>query len=66
MLKLHHYEHNDNYFSLKPIPPTRGENLHIKHGSKKICALNSYQQGTNSLEYMGVLTESNVVGEQSH
>jgi hypothetical protein len=63
MLKLHHYEHNDNYLGLKPMPPTREKNLHTKHGLKNNCALNPCWQRTNSLEYMGVLTKSNVVGE---
>jgi hypothetical protein len=53
MFKLHQYEHNDNYLGLKPMPPTREKNLHTKHGSKKICALNSYQQKKKNLEYMG-------------
>jgi hypothetical protein len=63
MLKLHHYEHNDNYLALKPMLPTREKNLRTKCGSKKICALNPYQQRTKNLEYMGVLTKSNVAGE---
>jgi hypothetical protein len=44
MLKLHHYEHNDNYLGLKPTPPTREKNLHTKHDSKNIYALNPYWQ----------------------
>jgi hypothetical protein len=63
MLRLHHYEHNDNYLGLEPMPPIKEKHLHTKHGSKKIYALNPYQQKTKSLEYMGVLTKSNVVGE---
>jgi hypothetical protein len=66
MLKLQHCEHNNNYLGLKPMLPTREKNLHTKHGSKKICALNPCQQRTKSFEYMGVLTKSNTVGEQSH
>jgi len=66
MLKLHHYEHNDNYLALKLRPPTREKNLHTKHGSKKIYALNPNRQRTKNLEYIGVLTKSNVVGEQPH
>jgi hypothetical protein len=54
MLKLHHYEHNDNYLALKLTLPTREKNLHTKRGSKKICALNPYWQRTKNLEYMGV------------
>jgi hypothetical protein len=53
MFKLHHYEHNNNYLGLKLMPPTREKNLHTKHGSKKICALNPYQQRIKSLENMG-------------
>ncbi len=45
---------------------TREKNLHTKHGSKKICALNPYQQRTKNLEYMGVLTKNNIAGEQPH
>jgi hypothetical protein len=63
MLKLHHYEHNNNYLHLKPMAPTREKNLHTKHCSKNICALNPYWQRINSLEYMGVLTKSNVASE---
>jgi hypothetical protein len=54
MLKLHHYEHNNNYLGLELMLPTIEKNLHTKHGSKKIYALNPYQQRTKSLEYMGV------------
>jgi hypothetical protein len=53
MLKLQHCEHNNNYLGLKPMLPTREKNLHTKHGSKKICALNPYQQKKKPLEYMG-------------
>jgi hypothetical protein len=53
MLKLHHFEHNNNYLGLKTMLPTREKNLHTKHGSKKICALNPYQPKTKSFEYMG-------------
>jgi hypothetical protein len=40
MLKLHHYEHNDNYLALKLTLPTREKNQHTKCGSKNIYALN--------------------------
>jgi hypothetical protein len=63
MFKLHHYEHNDNYLGLKPMPLTRERNLHTKHGSKKICAPNLYQERTKNLEYIKVLTKNNVAGE---
>jgi hypothetical protein len=33
---------------------------------KKIYAVNPYLQRTKSLEYMGVLTKSNITGEQPH
>jgi hypothetical protein len=33
---------------------------------KKIYALNPYRQRTKSLEYMGVLTKSNIASEQLH
>jgi hypothetical protein len=39
MLKLHHYEHNNNYLGLELMMPTREKNLHTKHGSKRIYAL---------------------------
>jgi hypothetical protein len=42
------------------------KNLHTKHGSKKIFALNPYRQRTKSLEYQGVLTKSNVASEHPH
>jgi hypothetical protein len=66
MLKLHHYEHNNNYLGLKPMSLTREKNLHTKHCSKNICALNPCRQKINSLEYMGVLTKSNIANEQPH
>jgi len=40
MLKLHHYEHNNNYLGLEPMLPIREKYIHTKHGSKEICALN--------------------------
>jgi hypothetical protein len=35
MLKLHHYEHNDNYLGLKPTPPTREKKSTYKTWFKK-------------------------------